>query len=564
MTNKNESSNEQSGLSEDLVKAKKPSISSRRAFVVAASAGGLGVLVAKQAQAITEGPLNPTQRRDRAFQIRSDRATANRNATNLTVQPTNGDEEQLANKIGNFTKGLPHDLNTGEVNIAAFNTLDFAIRTGTPAAFEAVTLGGTRKLTNPQAGLAFEMEGGDGPAFKIPAPPKFNSREMAAEIAENYWMALLRDVPFSQYPASQIAIDAAADLNVFGVDAKVPKNSSGLVTPDLLFRGFTPGDRVGPWLAQFFYQPCPFGANLVEQRIRHPLPGVNFMTDWNSFVTVQNGVDPGGLAFENVLRYMRDGRGLGEWVHVDVLFQAYFMAFLVLSGLGAPVDAANPYKTSAKQAGFATFGGPHIATLLCEVSTRALHATWYQKWFAHRRVRPEAFAGAIHARLNRGLTVDRAPVHQDILTSINSSTRLGRYLAPGNALLPMAFAEGSPTHPSYTAGHATVAGACTTILKAFFDESFVIPNALQPSDDGLSLLPFTAAPLTVGGELNKIASNIANARNVAGVHWRSDSTNSMNLGEAIAIQLMQEHKATFNESFAGHSLTKFDGTTITI
>ncbi len=33
--------------------------------------------------------------------------------------------------------------------------------------------------------------------------------------------------------------------------------------------------------------------------------------------------------------------------------------------------------------------------------------------------------------------------------------------------LPMAFQEGSPMHPSYGAGHATVAGACVTILKAY-------------------------------------------------------------------------------------------------
>jgi hypothetical protein len=41
------------------------------------------------------------------------------------------------------------------------------------------------------------------------------------------------------------------------------------------------------------------------------------------------------------------------------------------------------------------------------------------------------------------------------------------------ALLPMAFQEGSPMHPSYGAGHATVAGACVTILKAFFDGDVV-------------------------------------------------------------------------------------------
>ncbi|HEX9620780.1 MAG TPA: hypothetical protein VF989_11635 [Polyangiaceae bacterium] len=240
------------------------------------------------------------------------------------------------------------------------------------------------------------------------------------------------------------------------------------------------------------------------------------MTSLASFLAVQNGSEAlPPPTFENVLRYMRSGRGIGEWVHVDVLFQAYFMAFLILASIGAPLDANIPYSSSAKQLGFATFGGPHIATLLCEVSTRALHATWYQKWFAHRRLRPEAYAGAVHSRLYLASvgdgSQDRFPVHQELLNSLASSTRLGANIPAGNALLSMAFPEGSPTHPAYTAGHGTVAGACTTILKAFFNENFVIPNPRQPSTDGLSLQNYTGPALTVGGELNKIASNTGTA-----------------------------------------------------
>lgn len=38
----------------------------------------------------------------------------------------------------------------------------------------------------------------------------------------------------------------------------------------------------------------------------------------------------------------------------------------------------------------------------------------------------------------------------------------------GTYLLPIAYPEGSPTHPAYPAGHACVAGAGATMLKAFF------------------------------------------------------------------------------------------------
>jgi hypothetical protein len=536
-----------------------PSAHSRRNFIAACGATSLGLALAKGAEAATVGPLSPAARRDKAQQIRVNQANANAAATALASQPTNGDEELYANKIANYSKGLPHNAADGTVVLSAYNAMVHALATAVPSDFEAIPLGGDRKLTNPQGGFAFEMEGGDGPSFQIPAPPKFASREEAADIAENYWMAVLRDVPFARYATTTAANRAAADLTSYGADAKVPKNASGQVTPDLLFRGFTPGDRVGPFLSQFFYQPCPFGANLIEQRILHPAATVDFGNEsFANFISIQNGVSPGPLSFETALRYMRNGRGIGEWVHVDVLFQAYFMAFLILASLNLPLDSNNPYRTSQTQAGFATFGGPHIATVLCEVSTRALHATWYQKWFAHRRLRPEAFAGAIEAKLRRGASFD---IHPEILNDVNTAGRLGDFFA-GDALLPLAFPEGSPTHPSYTAGHATVAGACVTILKAFFDESAVIPNPKMPADDGFSLLSYTGPALTVGGELNKLASNVANGRNIAGVHWRSDSTSSLALGERIAIALLKEHNATFNETLKGLQLTKFDGTTI--
>ena len=39
----------------------------------------------------------------------------------------------------------------------------------------------------------------------------------------------------------------------------------------------------------------------------------------------------------------------------------------------------------------------------------------------------------------------------------------------GSFYLPQAFPEGSPTHPAYPTEHGTVAGACITVLKFFWD-----------------------------------------------------------------------------------------------
>jgi hypothetical protein len=75
--------------------------------------------------------------------------------------------------------------------------------------------------------------------------------------------------------------------------------------------------------------------------------------------------------------------------------------------------------------------------------------------------------------------------------------------------------------------------------------------------------PANEPSLTVGGELNKLAANIALGRNAAGVHWRSDYTESLRLGEEIAIRLLQEQKQTYSED-QSLSLTTFDGKAIII
>lgn len=554
---------------------KKSSHPNRRAFLsrvgvagaATMAAGVIGVEPFLNQGSEVHAATGSNQRANESAKLRRDAAAAGLKATPQNLEhSSNQDENLYPNKIGSYSKGLPHN-NDGTVDLSAYAALVRAINSGRPADFDAIPLGGTVPLTNPQAGLAFDLEGHDAHSLVQPPAPAFASREQAAEISENYWMALLRDVPFAQYSADAIANAAAADLNLYGADYKGAK-SSGVVTTGSLLRGLTPGDQMGPFLSQFFYHECNFGANKLEQKIATTTPGLNYMTDFNSWLAVQRGISQPPDSFDPVPRYMRNGRDIGQWVHVDVLFQGYFHAFLVLASAGAPFDDGNPYTNSPNQIGFGTFGGPHIATLLCEVSTRALKAVWFQKWFVHRRLRPEVHAARVHRTLYAGAGY---PVHPEILTSLSDASRLGGFMPAGNALLPMAFPEGSPTHPAYGAGHGTVAGACVTILKAWFNENTRLVDVgmapMQPTDDGLNLVPYTesdAGDLTVGGELNKIASNVALGRNIAGVHWRSDATESLKLGEQIALGLLRDQRSCYNEAFSGFSLTKFDGTTTTV
>jgi len=565
-------------MQEESVQKTTPKSSARRKFIgqvgftgaAALATGVIGIepFLRSERSQIQGAPAAGSNRRaNDCAKLRRDAAQAGLQSTPPNLQhPPNGDESFYPNKIANYSKGLPHN-NDGTVVLSAYEALLKAINGGQPSDFNAIPLGGTRRLTNPQSGLAFDMEGPDGHALVQPPAPAFASREQAAEISENYWMALLRDTPYSQYSTSPVANAAAADLSLYGSDFKGGK-TAGVVTPATLFRGLTPGDSAGPYLSQFFYQPCNFGANKLEQKIRTAMPGIDHMTDFNTWLSVQRGAGQPPDVFDPTARYMRNGRDIGQWVHVDVLFQAYFHGFLILAGAGAPFDDGNPYVGNPTQDGFGTFGGPHIAALLCEVATRALKAVWFQKWFVHRRLRPEVHAARVDRTAYHGAGY---PVHPEILDSLGSATRLGGYLTAGNALLPMAFPEGSPTHPAYGAGHATVAGACVTILKAWFKESTKLVDIglgpVEPIVDGSNVVPYAggdAADLTVGGELNKLASNVALGRNTAGVHWRSDGTESMKLGEQLAIGILQDQKPCYNETFAGFSLTKFDGTQVTV
>ncbi|HYM00137.1 MAG TPA: vanadium-dependent haloperoxidase [Blastocatellia bacterium] len=483
-------------------------------------------------------------------------------ATNID----NGDEAFYADKGGTYTKGLPHDQ-FGRVDLTAYAAFKTALASGKFSDFEKVPTGGTRTQNGPQGGLAFDLEALDNAQFgqpQVPPAPPVASDQTGTELLEHYWGALLRDVSFIDYDSNALAAQAAAELG--GMPSYVgPRNSSGQVTTDLLFRGSFPGETLGPYLSQFFVKPTSLGAQPISQQLVSYVPNVDYMTSFADWLTVQNGGVTGlKNQIDPQLRYTRNGRDLSAYTHVDVLYQAYFTAMLVLGSIGAPVNPGNPYAGSKAQNGFGTFGGPDFASTLADAANKALNAVWYQKWFVHLRPRPEATGGQVHlVKSGHAHKTDVRPSHV-VLNSAGIQQTFNKY---GTWLLPQAFPEGSPTHPSYPTGHGTVGGACITVLKFFFDGNFVIPNPVQPSSDGLMLLPYTgsdAGQLTVNGELNKLGHNVSFGHGIhAGIHWRSDTDTSLLLGEAVALSLLSEKAKTYNEPFSV-TLTKFDGTTATI
>jgi hypothetical protein len=438
-------------------------------------------------------------------------------------------------------------------------------------------MGGTRTLNGPQGGLAFGLEGSDAVQFGnapcpdnqesavvVPPAPALASAAYGTELVELYWASLLRDVAFTDYVSNATAAEAAEELSGMPSYAG-PRDNQGHVTPALLFRGAFQGETIGPYISQLCIVPSFLGAQEMSQQMYTYAAGIDYMTDPTTFQQVQNGIDTGlQLQLDPQPRYLHDGRGLATFTHVDVLYQAYFTAYLVLNTLGVPVNPGNPYHSSSTQNGFGTFGQPDFAATVAAIAGFALNNVWYQKWYVHLRQRPES-GGAIVRQIltGHGGTLD-GRVNDNVLNSMAVQRSLNRY---GDYFLSQAFPEGSPIHPAYPTGHGTVAGACITILKFFFDGDFAIPHPVVPTSDGLSLEPYTggdAGQITVNGELNKLAHNISFGHGIhPGIHWRSDTDSSIQLGEALAISVLQDRALTYNEKFTVN-FTKIDGTTATI
>ncbi|MGB6153911.1 MAG: vanadium-dependent haloperoxidase [Pricia sp.] len=517
-----------------------------------------------------------------------------------------------------------------------------------------------RAWESQSAGNSFDLEGPDAQAVTMPPAPKLGSEELTAEMAEIYAQALLRDTPFNAYTPGVTGIgsgksksdistltaldaldtkktdvenvkeftDAMGSLKWFDPAVTLRLNASETARrrdytqlPANAFRGITPGDDIGPYLSQFLLagsagingndaerNPADglisYGANSIDQRVRVATKGKNYLTDWDEWFDVQRGADFRGMeTYENSpkRRFIYTPRDLATYVHYDALYQAYLNACLLLLGNGTPFDPGIPFQEADNrdhQQGFAHFGGPHILSLVTEVATRALKAVRFQKYNVHRRGRPEMLAARVHKADALKEMAPELSVLKDALDASGILSKVEAENGADNFLLPMAFCEGSPMHPSYGAGHATVAGACITILKAFFDHKHplnlvpvgdtqqevldllgsIAPGVSPKScnlayvsvQDGskLDIVPVLdqdckLAKLTVEGELNKLASNIAIGRNWAGVHYFTDYYESILMGEQIAIGILEEQKLTYSENFS-MTLAKFDGTTIRI
>jgi hypothetical protein len=523
--------------------------------------------------------------------------------------------------IGNFHKTLPHNK-FGEVDPAAYAQFKLTAITG--GDYETIPRGYmgnpipfqdgfvvndhpllSDNLNNPQAARSHDKLSGSSSAYMMPPAPSVRSKSTAAEFAELQWMAILRDIPFIDFGTNAQIPDAVTDLQKqfgealsahepgglqLGVD--LPHNSLGKLDlrKQTLFRCGLLGEDKGPPVSQFFIHDIAYGAQFIEQKVRPYKHGRNFLTKHGSWLRAQNaGFDEWGHGYAGDNDFNSDPtleepggprristmRDMARFVNKDALHQAYFNAAMQCLNWGVLPDPGNPYLTYKRQSAFGTFGGPDILTRVSEVASRALEVVWRQKWEVHRRLRPEAYGGLMQMQavgLKEGMTfTKRAYGIPDMAFQSAAAKFLFTQGTDKNYYLPIAFTAGSPPHPAYGAGHATVAGACITVLKAWFAEKTYLkahltaklpkspfgtappnesPIAISSVDSTGTLVPYTGADIdeiTVEGELNKIACNVAMGRSMGGVHWRSDNTRSLRLGEQIAAELLRSESQDYAE-----------------
>lgn len=533
-------------------------------------------------------PYQSNQRTNDSFNYR--RRVAQDNKIDIGVRPDNGDRARYNDFSALYSKALPHN-GLGVPNQAAYLTFLNALEDESFTALQTITVGTpgggpNSKLNGPATAFAFDLEGLDSHAFVNPPPaPTVRSAQTATEEVEHYWAALLNDVPFTEYGSNPLVAEAVADLNSRSFLAGGGAGQWPLpVTPQNLFRGrvfANDGNVKGPYVSQFMLQPTFFGSQRLSQMYQTFLPNQAFMTDVVSYQNIQNGGASGEPLVDPTFRFIRNGRDLTAYTRVDALHQAYFVALLVLLGIKAPINPGNPYgrpggpiAVSNTQKPFGTLGPPDALATIPEVATRALKASWFRKWIVDLRLRPEEYGALVEAKRTGSAPVPQASteLHPDVLTSAVLPKILAKY---GTHLMPQAFPEGSPTHPCYTGGHATVAGACATIIKFFVDGTKKIRPLLlaagsdvkEPTPDGLALVNYAGADkdnLDINGELSKLAFNIPFGHGVhAGIHFRSSNYWGILLGEEVAISFLNDRAKSYNEPFT-INITKFDGTIETI
>ena len=217
--------------------------------------------------------------------------------------------------------------------------------------------------------------------------------------------------------------------------------------------------------------------------------GVDYMTTMEAWEAVQEGKKPiEQLLTENSARTIQTGRDCARFVHDDNPFM--FFASAIGTLLSEKVDhRLCSRQTQCPHLGrFASVGMPFLLGGIGEVGRRVGLISFREKWTLWTP-RPEQYC------------VDA-----------------------GLGLLPQAYPEGSPMHPSRNAMHQIIYAAMGGYLKYIFNDLHVLPHGK-----------------TVGEEIDLFVANAGDWRMWSSVHYTSDNAPYIPRAEALGVKIAKEH-----------------------
>ena len=237
-------------------------------------------------------------------------------------------------------------------------------------------------------------------------------------------------------------------------------------------------------------------------KFRKYMPWVDYMTNRNEFIRIQNWLNPIDSIIENGAWYIETPRDLIAVVHKDLPQERAINIYFWLIKLWA----------KPKFGWFISNGPIWIADVVNTTVKKAMQQTRYRK-YKYNRIRPEEVAWLFEFRDT--LTwevkkrVDKNYFEYTTRPEIaNSKVKYGTYL------LPQAYPEGSPLHPDYPQWHSTFAVVVQAFINTMFDTEYMIPNYVADR-----WLLIQSGSISIWNATQLFVDNIAIGRDYAWVHF---------------------------------------------
>lgn len=363
-------------------------------------------------------------------------------------------------------------------------------------------------LIDPYAG-ANHIEPDDWWPEQFPVP-SLDSAQIHREAAVLAWMARVRDVPFSSFDADAMVDEARHELaDKFGV--------TNPFRPDHINMGG------GHYVSHLLTDDVPMGdpSGEATKRRVHNYKGQSYGISLGEACRMQSGQPLHQLKPTTSAMHPlgHSPRTLTTIVKSDHPNQHCIDAALILNSLPGVITQtpAHDPEREPMNAAFVDWNLAHLIDVMSTGLHRALQQVWHWKWTLEY-ARPELwFIAAEMRRKEIGEWGPQSGVDSAWLSSQFNRMNVDDH---GTILLPLAYCDGSPPHPSAPPGHAIVAAYCGTILKLWYRDG---------------QWPATGAA-SVHEEINKMVFNTTYARSWAGVHWLWENDAGMAMGERLAKQ----------------------------